>query len=184
MASSTGLSPSCVFAAALILWDRDNDVVHLHHTVKIADALPIQHAAAMKPIGSLVPVAWPHDGTQREKGSGEQLSTFYKAQGLHMLAEHATWPDGGYDMEAGILDMEDRMMTGRFKVASHLSDFWEEYRLYHRKNGQIVKVKDDILSAVRVAMMMKRYGRAITLGSWAGRRRRQVVATDIDFPLF
>jgi phage terminase large subunit-like protein len=37
------------FAAALILWDREADVIHVHHTHRVADALPIQHAAAMKP---------------------------------------------------------------------------------------------------------------------------------------
>src|SRR6185437_12739347 len=45
------------FAAALILWDRDNDVIHVHHVYRVADALPIQHAAAMKLIGASVPVA-------------------------------------------------------------------------------------------------------------------------------
>jgi phage terminase large subunit-like protein len=53
------------FAAALILWDRDADVIHVHHVIRMSDALPLVHAAAMKPIAINVPVAWPLDGTQR-----------------------------------------------------------------------------------------------------------------------
>ena len=66
------------FGAVLILWDRDNDVIHIHHTYRVVDALPIQHAAAMKLIGAAVPVAWPKDGGDREKGSGEPLGDLYK----------------------------------------------------------------------------------------------------------
>jgi hypothetical protein len=43
---------------------------------------------------------------------------------------------------------------------AHLSDWLEERRFYHRKDGQIVKIKDDLLSATRVALMMKRYAKA------------------------
>jgi hypothetical protein len=116
----------------------------------VADALPIQHAAAMKPIGAAVPVAWPQDGTQRRE-DGKPLSDHYKRHGLNMLAEHATWPTGGLSTEAGILEMDDRFKSGRLKVASQLSAFFEEYRFYHRKDGEIVKLKDDILSATRTA---------------------------------
>jgi hypothetical protein len=35
--------------------------------------------------------------------------------------------------------------------------YWlEEFRLYHRKDGLIVKERDDVLSASRYALMMKR----------------------------
>jgi hypothetical protein len=53
--------------------------------------------------------------------------------------------------------MLDRMQTGRLKVFSHLNDWFEEFRLYHRKDGLIVKQNDDLMSATRYAMMMKRY---------------------------
>ncbi len=173
------------FAAALIAWDRDNDVIHLLHTIRIADQKPLQHAAAMKPVGGTVPVAWPQDGTAREKGSGESVSKFYKDQGLHMLHDHATWPDGSVSTEAGVLELQQRMETGRFKVGAHLSDFFDEFRLYHRKDGAIVKMKDDILSALRVAVMMKRYAKAVVLGP-AGTRKgnKDGVASGVDFDYF
>ena len=173
------------FAAALILWDRDNDVIHVHHVIRVADALPIQHAAAMKPVGAAVPVAWPQDGTQR-RDDGKPLSDHYKRHGLLMLPEHATWPDGSISTEAGILEMDERMHSGRFKVAAQLSEFFEEYRFYHRKDGKIVKLKDDILSAVRVGIMMKRFSRKVHLGGQAGRPFDPSggIAAGTDFDLF
>ena len=172
------------FAAVLCLWDRDNDVIHVHHGIKIKDGRARDHAAAMKPTGAGVPVAWPHDGTQREKGSGETLSALYKAEGLLMLPEHATWPDGGYSVEACIKDMFDRMTTGRLKVAAHLGEWFNEFRQYHRKDGQLVKINDDLLSATMKVIMMKRKAQVVALGSEKRRRRNDQVADGLDFDFF
>lgn len=171
------------FAAVLFAWDKDNDVIHLITGFKIADQLPIMHAARMKPIGGQVPVAWPQDGTARSKGDGEVLSKSYSKQGLHMMPTHAVWPDGSISTEAGVLEMQERMSTGRFKVAASFTDFFEEYRMYHRKDGMIVKLRDDILSAARIGIMMKRFGRPVDLGgpTFAGRRSNDGLARDVDF---
>ncbi|MCC7047192.1 MAG: hypothetical protein IT562_10805 [Alphaproteobacteria bacterium] len=153
------------FGAALVAWDRDNDVLHVLHCIRVADALPIMHAQAMKKVAAAVPVAWPRDGTNRDARSGEPLAAGYSEHGLLMMPEHATWPDGSLSTEAGIMEMDERMQSGRFKVAAHLSDWLEEFRFYHRKDGQIVKIKDDLMSATRIAVMMKRFAKAVKLGS-------------------
>ncbi len=62
-------------------------------------------------------------------------------------------------VEAGIMDMLTRMRSGRFKVFKHLIDWFEEFRLYHRQNGKVHKVNDDMMSATRYAVMMLRYAR-------------------------
>jgi phage terminase large subunit-like protein len=171
------------FAAVLILWDKDNDVIHIHHTYRVADALPIQHAAALKQIGAAVPVAWPRDGTNRQ-ADGKPLADHYKRHGLVMLADHATWPDGSVSTEAGILEMDEREKSGRLKVARHLSDYLEERRFYHRKDGQIVKLKDDLMSAARIAIMAKRFARLTMLGSVVAQSRSGEVAKGVDFDVF
>lgn len=171
------------FAAALLLWDRDNDVIHIHHTYRVADALPIQHAAALKAIGAAVPVAWPRDGTNRQ-ADGKPLADHYKRHGLVMLSDHATWPDGSVSTEAGILEMDEREKSGRLKIAAQLSDLLEERRFYHRKDGQIVKLKDDLMSAVRIAIMMKRFGRTVGLGGKIAARMVDTVAAGTDFDVF
>ena len=57
------------------------------------------------------------------------------------------------------MDMLDRMYTGRLKVARHLLDWWEEFRLYHREEGRIVKEYDDLMAASRYLCMSLRFAR-------------------------
>jgi len=148
------------FAATACAWDRDADVFYVTKVYREREATPIIHAAALKPWGAWLPWSWPHDGLQHDKGSGEQLAAQYRGQGLAMLQERATFDDGTNGVEAGISDMLQRMQTGRFKVFSTCCEWFEEFRLYHRKDGRIVKERDDVLSACRYALMMKRFARA------------------------
>jgi hypothetical protein len=145
------------FAAVRCAWDRDNDVWHVVACYRQREATPIIHAASIKPWGAWIPVAWPHDGLQHDKGSGQELAAQYRAQGLEMLPERATFEGGESGVEAGVADMLSRMQTGRFKVARHLEDWFGEFRLYHREDGRIVKERDDLISATRYALMMKRH---------------------------
>lgn len=147
------------FAAVRLAWDRDSDTIYITHSYGQREATPVIHAAAIKAWGAQLPWAWPHDGLQHDKGSGEALAGQYRAQGLNVLPERATFEDGGNGVEAGVTEMLDRMQTGRWKVFEHLEDWFAEFRLYHRKDGLIVKLNDDRLSASRYAMMMKRFGR-------------------------
>jgi len=172
------------FGAVLILWDLDTDTIHVHHAIRMSDTLPLQHWQAVKLIGADVPIAWPKDGADREKTTGQPLAAAYKKHGARMLDAPATWPDGSMSTEAGISEMDERMKTGRFKVAAHLSEWFEEYRNYHRKDNLIVKTKDDLMSATRIAIMMKRYARSVALGSEQARRGQSVMCQNVDFDPF
>jgi hypothetical protein len=156
------------FGAVLTAWDRDADCIYVLHTIKMKGGLPLNHASAMNAVAKGVPVAWPHDGNQRDKGSGQALAAIYKREGLAMLPTHAQHVGGGYSTEAGIMEMLTRMRDNRFKVASHLSDWFFEFRQYHRKDGQIVKLNDDLLSATRIGVMARRYAKPGDIGR-AGR---------------
>jgi hypothetical protein len=74
-----------------------------------------------------------------------------------MMPNRATFEDGSNGLEAGVAEMHDRMQTGRLKVFEHLAEWFEEFNTYHRKDGLIVKEADDLLSATRYAMMMRRF---------------------------
>lgn len=145
------------FAATCNAWDRDADVWYVTSIYRESKSTPVIHAASIKPWGDWIPCAWPHDGLQHDKGSGEQLASLYNEQGLNTLPERATFEDGGNGVEAGVIEMLDLMKTGRFKVFAHLKEWFDEFRLYHRKDGKIVKERDDLLSATRYGMMMKRF---------------------------
>jgi len=166
-------------AAVRLAWDREADCIYVTASYGVREATPILHAAALKPWGQWLPWAWPHDGLQHDKGSGAVLAQQYRDQGLALLAEKASFEEGGNGVEAGVSEMLGRMLSGRWKVFDHLEDWLAEFRLYHRKDGLIVKLNDDRLSAARYAMMMKRYAvtaparrEAVTphfgTGSWLG----------------
>lgn len=151
-------------AAVKMAWDRDTDCIYVTHCYRQKEQTPVLIAATLKAWGLWLPWSWPADGYQHEKGTGRQLKEQYREQGLKMLAEHAQFPDEGDDtqqsrvsVEAGVMQMLDRMQTDRWKVFDHLEDWFDEYRLYHREDGKIVKEYDDLMAASRYAMMMLRY---------------------------
>ncbi len=183
------------FGAALCAWDRDMDVFYVLHTIRMSDALPLQHATAMRAIAPNVPVAWPHDGHNREKSSGVELAEIYRRgrwgtsvggmPGLNMLREHATSPDGGTSLYASVTEIDTLMQAGRWKVCENCHEWFQENSTYHYKNGQIVPLRDDVLSAARYAYMMRRFARAIPLGNrFAGRPRVRIAKGVEDFPYF
>lgn len=151
--------------ASRLAWDRDNDIIYVVSAHRAKEQTPLIFAGSVKPWGEWLPWAWPHDGLQHDKGSGQVLKDQYKDQGLAMLADKATHPpadgadegSGGNSVEAGVVDMLDRMQTGRWKVFSNLTEWFEEFRMYHRKDGKIVKLDDDLLSSSRYAYMMRRF---------------------------
>jgi hypothetical protein len=127
-------------------------------THRLREASPVIHAAALRAWGKELPWAWPRDGRRETlEGAGIALAQQYTAQGLNMLHEHAQFEDKSVSVEAGLMDMLTRMQTGRFKVFNHLNDWWEEFRLYHRKDGKVHKEGDDLMRATRYALMSLRH---------------------------
>lgn len=153
-------------AAVWLAWDRDTDTIYVTDCIRVRETTPAQQAPAIKMRGDWIPVAWPHDGLQTEKGSGFQLAEQYRNVGVNMLHEMAQFPETGDEsgyktsrisVEAGVLGMLQKMQAGKFKVFSTCNDWFEEFRLYHRKDGKIVKLQDDLMAATRYAYMMLRY---------------------------
>jgi hypothetical protein len=153
-------------AAVRLAWHSEVDCVYVTQTYRLRQQTPVLIAAALKPWGEWLPWMWPRDGSREtQEGAGIALANQYRAQGLKMHLEPATFPDGSVAVEAGLMQLLDRMQTGRFKVFRNLPEWFEEYRLYHRKDGKVVKLRDDIMSATRYGEMMLRF--AITKPSSA-----------------
>ena len=167
------------FAAVWIAWDRDADIIYVTDCYKEEGQLPPVHSSAIKRRGEWIPVSWPHDGVNKDKGSGTQLHMLYRSEGVNLLAKSARYKKargekkekgGSQPQEPIILEIEERMATGRFKVFSHLEDWLKEYRSYHRKDGRLVDRNDDVLKATFYGVMMKRYAIPLSIPS---RRRPQ-----------
>jgi hypothetical protein len=146
-------------AATKLAWDRDADCIYVTAEYAQREATPVIHAAAIKAWGDWLPVAWPHDGLQHDKQSGDQLAEAYRKQGLNMMSSRAMFEDDTSGVEAGVMEMLDRMQTGRWKVFRNCGKWFGEFRLYHREDGLIVKERDDVICSSRYAMMMRRFGK-------------------------
>lgn len=78
---------------------------------------------------------------------GEAFFEAYLKAGLDlMIANNA--------VEAGIQEVYQRLSTGKIKIFSNLSDWFQEYRIYRRDDkGRIVKKNDDLMDATRYLVM-------------------------------
>lgn len=100
-----------------------------------------------------------------------------------MLSSHARFSDGSASVEAGIAKITERFEIRRLRVAKHLHEWLDDFSIYHRKDGMLVKERDDLLAATRYALMMKRHAKQVTvLGKWRDRGPR--IAKDVDYPIF
>lgn len=144
--------------------NKDTDDIYLTHAWK-RDRISANDAwGAVKAWQKHVPIAWPHDGLMHEKGrdDAKQQKDHYQDAGFNMLSERATFDGSSNSVEQGIYEIRQLMQTGKFKVFRGLIDFFDEFSQYHRDDkGRIVKVRDDILDAVRYAYMMRRYAKAV-----------------------
>jgi hypothetical protein len=100
------------------------------------------------------------------------LAEQYRGHGCNFLLQHFTNPPGlgekkgSNSVEEGIMAMLQSMEKGNFKVFSTLPDWFEEFRMYHRKEGKVVAIRDDLMSATRYAFQSQRYAIAGTDPEW------------------
>ena len=154
-------------ACVWIAWDRDSDIVYVYDSYAMRQETVPVHASAIKSRGFWIPVIYPMDGRQADKGSGKSLAVQYREEGVNLLREHFTNPpqtgmkegSGGNSVEAGIMEMLTRFQTKRLKIFENQSKLLEELRMYHRKEGKIVPMNDDVISALRYAVMSLRKAR-------------------------
>jgi hypothetical protein len=173
------------FAAVLLTWDRDNDVVYVMDGFRMY-GMAANHVARIKesPMRD-APVAYPHDGgTGAGIVTGETISQIYKKLGLNMRPTHATFLGGGYKFEDGINLMEERLAAKKLLVAAHLFDWFDEYGGYHRVNGLVHKVDDDLLSATRVGCMDLRFAKSPERFPQYRRTAEPEICDGVDFNIW
>ncbi len=125
--------------------DVENDVIYLYSEHYRGKVEPAVHAAAIRARGAWIRGAIDYAGTNQDDGT--RIMHLYEAEGLKL--EKAVKA-----VEAGILEMFQRLSTGRLKVFSTLQNWFAEYRLYRRdEKGKIVKQNDHLLDATRYMVM-------------------------------
>lgn len=145
-------------AQVQLVIDQENEMFYVTRAWKKSRVSPNEAWGATKSWALGVPTAWPADGLQTEKGSAKQQKSYYVEAGFKLLANHATWPDGSNGVEAGLFEIRDLILKGKFKIFRGLRDLLDEFLQYHRDDrGHIVKVREDILDGMRYAYMMRRH---------------------------
>ena len=153
-------------AAVWMAYDAQGDIMYVYDEYTQRQAMATTHAAAINSRPRYIPVAWPKDGLQSDKGSGIGLAEQYRTLGVNMLPDYFRNPlapgdtgKGNNNIEPGVMEILHRMETGRFKVFPHLMEWFKEFRAYHRKDGKIEPINDDLMSATRyAAMSIQRFG--------------------------
>ena len=159
-------------AVVWIAWDRDEDIMYIYDCYSASKAPPLVHANAIRTRPYFIPVAWPHDGNRLDSMGNPGLAEQYRNMGVNMLPFHFENPPalgekkGGNSIEVGIMDILQRMEDDKFKVFNTLGLWFAEFRMYHRKDGKIVPLRDDLMSATRYASMSQRFAVAGDDPTW------------------
>lgn len=130
-------------AAVFGAHDLDADVVYIYAEHYLSDQLPAVHAAAIKARGDWIPGVIDPSARNRNASDGESLFNRYRDLGLKLhKADNA--------VSEGLVDVLDRLQTGRLKVFDSCQNWIREFRLYRRDAKQrIVKLNDHAMDATR-----------------------------------
>lgn len=130
-------------AASFFAIDRDTDVLYLYGEYYRAQAEPSIHAQAIQAHGKWIPGSIDPASRGRSQVDGEQLLSTYQQLGLNISPANNS-------REAGILEVWQRLSTGRLKVFSSCQNWIKEYRFYRRdEKGQVVKKADHLMDSTR-----------------------------------
>lgn len=141
--------------------DRDSGIFYVVKSWKKSKTYPHDAWEVVKQWGEDVPVAWPQDGLQTRENGKEKRDLYIEA-GFNLLDDHATFEGGGVSVELGLMKINNLFHLGLLKIFSTEFEVFDEIRDYHKVakpdgTSKIIKIKDDLLDAIRYAFMMNRY---------------------------
>lgn len=122
--------------------DPQSDIVYLFSEY-YADGDPAIHAAAIRSRGDWIKGVIDPVGNGRDQTDGFRLMQTYRNLGLQLHSN-------ANPLEAGILNISQRMHSGRLKVFGSLTTFLEELRRYRRdERNRIMQGHDSLQDASR-----------------------------------
>lgn len=125
----------------------DGDVMYLYSEHYLSEEKPPIHVDAIKSRGQWMFGVIDPASNGRSQSDGERLYQRYTELGLKLaFADNA--------IDAGLDTVWERLVSGRLKVFSNLSNWFYEFRLYRRdEKGKIVKKDDHLMDATRYLCM-------------------------------
>lgn len=158
-----------------VVWcamDTEEDMFYVYDCYRASKASPAVHAEHIKHRPHFIPIVYPHDGNRRDSMGNPGLADQYRNLGCNFTLDHFSNPPGlgqnkgSNSVEEGLMAMLQAMEEGKFKVFNTLSDWFEEFRMYHRKNNKVVAIRDDLMSATRYAFQSQRHAIAGSDPTW------------------
>jgi len=144
--------------------DPETDTLYLFAEYYRGEAHPSTHASAIRARGEWIPGVFDPAARNRTPLDGTKLLDIYVDNGLDLTPANNA-------VEAGILEVLERMQTGRLKVFATCVNWFAEWRLYRRdEKGRIVKEFDHLMDTTRYLVM-----------SGLGIARTKPVAGPMDF---
>ena len=158
-----------------VVWcavDNESETFYIYDCYRASKASPAVHSEVIRQRPYFIPIAYPHDGNRRDSMGNPGLAEQYRGHGCNFRLEHFTNPPGlgqtkgSNSVEEGIMAMLQSMEAGKFKVFNTLPHWFEEFRMYHRKEGKVVALRDDLMSATRYAFQSQRHAIAGSDPEW------------------
>jgi phage terminase large subunit-like protein len=132
---------ACLWAAR----NPDTDVIYIYDEHYVERQPPAVHAEAIKSRGKWIPGVIDPASKGRTQTDGAQLFQVYGLTGFGLDIRPAK-----NEVESGIVNVYNRLTTGKLKVFSTLKNFQREFTLYRRDlNGRIIKENDHLMDALR-----------------------------------
>jgi phage terminase large subunit-like protein len=104
---------------------------------------PPTHAAGIKARGEWIPGVIDPAANGRSQVDGRQLLVMYRQLGLHLM-------DADNSVETGINEVWTLMVSGLLKVMPNCTNWFNEFRKYHRnEKGVIVEGSDHLMDSTR-----------------------------------
>lgn len=134
-------------AAVWAAIDDSSDVIYVYSNYYRSQAEPAIHAEAIRSRGTWIPGVIDPAARGRSQVDGERLIDSYSNLGLNLqVANNA--------VESGIMEVWQRLSTGRLRVFKSCLNWFDEFRVYQRdEKGKIVKKDDHLMDATRYLIM-------------------------------
>lgn len=134
-------------AAVWLAWDAEHDIVYVTDIYWASERVPAEHAAEIVRRGAWIPAVCDPAGQAIGQKDGISMVEMYAAAGLRFdMADNA--------VEAGLMQVLERMRLGKLRVFDDLDGWWREFRVYHRDSkGRVVKRDDHLMDATRYAVV-------------------------------
>ena len=153
--------------AALVAKDPSTETYYIVGEYSERKQTVPMHAVGIRALGGdTIPCQFPHDAFKHDSGgSGKQFIKLYEEQGIKAVPvtfsnqAGVDGKSGGNGVEVGLHWMLTKMQSGHLKIFSTCRTWLQEKATYHRDDGKIIALMDDMISASRYGFLaIDRYG--------------------------